>query len=88
MLLSSLCSPIAGEQFVTGSTGKVHFCDLHVVSCEWNMWGIGDAANYEGLCPDKPLRRRCAPYRAQKPPKTQFLPSRGARLTLQRFWGQ
>lgn len=35
-------------------TVKMHFCSLNKVFRQWNCQSIGDSANNEGLCPEKP----------------------------------
>jgi hypothetical protein len=54
MLLSSLGAPIAVDRVLTPVHRKALPSAFTVVCCKWNKRGIGDAANNEGLCPEKP----------------------------------
>jgi len=51
---SLLCFPIAVDLMVTQGQREAILSAFTIVCREWNKPGIGDAANNEALCPEKP----------------------------------
>jgi hypothetical protein len=54
MSFSTLCTPVAVDRIVARVQREATLTALTVLCCKWNKRGIGDAANNEGLCPEKP----------------------------------